>query len=227
MRKVVLAISVLVLILFGVSPVLAATIRLDPHSSYYPDPIMLESPATFSVNVTAGGDPTSNPYIFLVMSQSSYDGLSLIEDTTVTWPSAISPVIIAKGDWIGPESDNSLGLPTGESVDSGTLYNVATLQDHLFKNDPPEEDIWWAFEPILDGADLTATPQDFTVTLPSSAPRMLVYVLGEYGETESFNNRVPPTQPGLVIPEVGTLILMASSFGGLIALYALKRKRIK
>ena len=230
MRKIAISITVVVLFLFAVSPVFAATIRLDPHSSYYPDPVMLDSPATFGVSVTGAGDPTSDPYIFLVMSESSYDGLSLSDDTTVTWSDAVATVIIAKGDWIGPETDNSKGLPTDSSysVHSGTLYNVATLQDHLFENEASEEPIYWAFAPILDGADLTATPQDFTVTLPSDEPRMLVYVLGKQGETganDPFNNRVPPTQPGLVIPEVGTLILAAASFGGL-AIYALGRRKL-
>ncbi len=222
MKKVFTAIVVLVLFLFGVSPVFAATIRLDPHSSYYPDPIMLSSPATFSVDVTSGGDPTSNPHIFLVMSKSSFNGLS--GDVTVDWFGGDTSI----SAWNGPESLNSLGLPTGVLVHSGTLYNVATLQDHLFKNDPTEEPIYWAFKPILDGADLTGTPQEFTVTLPSDDPRMLVYVLGKHGETgtdDPFNNRVPPTQPGLVVPEVATLILTASSFGGL-ALFALIRRRL-
>ncbi|MCJ7721644.1 hypothetical protein MUO98_04480, partial [Candidatus Bathyarchaeota archaeon] len=79
MRKTIVLTSVLLLLIFAVAPVFApgaGTIRLEPHSSYYPDPIMLDSPATFNVTVQSGGDPTCDPHILLVMTSESFMNLT-------------------------------------------------------------------------------------------------------------------------------------------------------
>jgi len=76
---------------------------------------------------------------------------------------------------------------------------------------------------------LTGTPQDFTVTLPSTDARMLVYVLGKTeesdGEFDNFIRKVPPTNPGFVIPEVpfGTIAIFLAMLGAL-GIIAIKKK---
>lgn len=227
MRKYLILTSVLVLLTFMSIPVFAqgtGTIRLEPHGSYYPNPVMLDSPATFNVSVQSGGDPTCDPHILLVMTSDSYDGLN--GDVTVNWTNAIDLTITT---WT-METENGNKVPSGVSIHSGAGYTVASLKDHLNTSDP----IYWSFNPILDGNALTQNEQEFTVNLPSSAPRMLVYVLGINGyydndtpqcDSNEFDNRVPPTQPGFVIPELATIFLAGSSFGGL-AIYSIKKKRL-
>ena len=180
-------------------------VRIDPAN-----PTMQTSPAVFSVYVVSGPDANS-PYVFLVMTEDSYNGLT--GDVTVSW-SGGSIVITT---W-NMETDNSVKVPP--NTESGVGYTVASLKDHLGTSGP----IYWAFEPILEGP-ITQTPQDLTVVLPSTAPKMLVYALGKTGDSELFNTRVPPTIPGFVIPEATPLILAGASFAAM-GLYAYKRKKL-
>jgi len=229
MKKITLCLLIFPLILAAIPQVRASgqgTIRIEPHSSYYPLPMMISSPATFNISVVPGGDPTLDPHIFLVMTKDTYNGLS--GSVTVNWTGG---GILTISSWNGPETDNSKKIP----VDNSVGYTVASLKDHLNTLGP----IYWAFEPFLGGAPLTQIKQKFTITLPSSAtnPRMLVYALGKIGEydektgtilcptpNDSFNNRVPPTKPGLVVPELATILLAAASFGAF-AIYGVTRKK--
>jgi hypothetical protein len=177
---------------------------------------MVQSPATFTVYIQSG-DAATDPHIFLVMTEDSFNGLT--GAVTVDWPGGATPdLTIAAVDWTF-EDDPSDKIPLG--TDPGTGYTVASLQSHLGTTDG----IYWVFKPFLSGP-ITTTPQSFTVVLPSTDPRMLVYALGKSGETTLFNNRVPPTIPGFVVPEATPLILMGISFGA-VALYAFKRKNIQ
>lgn len=212
MKKAFIALAALVVVAIAFQPVFAATIRLDPHGSYYGQPTMLSSPATFNVYVQPSGDPTSDPHILLVMTETCYNALT--DDVTVEW----SDGSITITSW---SKASVLSEKVPPDADSGTGYTVALLKDHL----DTSEDIYWAFEGILDGEPLTTTPAEFTITLPSTDPRMMVYVLGKTGDSELFNNRVPPTQPGFVVPEVATIFIAASSMLALGA-YACMRKKI-
>jgi len=210
----------LILALYTISCVNAGgvgTIRIDPAF-----PIMLSSPAEFEIWVQPSADPTNEPHIFLVMTESCFNGLSDTIPLTVTWTGAGSPLTIAKGEWNGPETDNGKKLPDSVPIEDGVGYTVASLKDHLGTTGP----IYWAFESFLDGA-LTQTHKQFNVTLPSSNPRMLVYALGK---TENpggtlFNNRVPPTKPGFIVPEPATIAAVSTSLIALVGYAVLKRKR--
>lgn len=237
MKKLISLMITLTLLAIATTPVLAqgkGTIRIEPHSSYYPFPIMLESPATFNISVMQNTEPTCQPHLLLIITNDTYhqlvDGSITV---TVNW-TATDLVTINVGDWNGPETDNSKDIPDNAPLESGIGYNVATLQDHINTTGP----IYWNFTSFLgDGAYLTQTPQEFTVTVPAPNPRMLVYALGKIGQYNNpggiicpgsaapFNNRVPPTKPGLVIPELATILLATASFGAL-ALYAIRRKKI-
>jgi len=235
MKRLLLTMMAFALFAITVSPALAelvdgvGTIRIEPYSDGgYPYPIMLHSPATFNISVQPGGDPTCYPHIFLVMTNTSYQGLA--DDVTVNWTSDAIPDLVIT-TW-HEETDNSVKVPPGTV--EGAAYTVASLRSHLNTT----ESIYWAFEPFLGaGTFLNRTKREFTVTLPSISPRMLVYALGKIGEydksggvicpspTAPFDNRVPPTQPGLVIPELAVMFLIASSFGAF-ALYSLRRKKM-
>lgn len=219
MRKLkLISLSAAVIMLMIVSPVLAlGTIRVEPHGSYYGLPIMQTSPATFYVNLTgASGNPTTDPHMFLVMTETSYN--SLTGNVVVNWTNGGSPDSVTVTTW-HKETVNSVKVPP--EADSGTGYTVAALRDHLNTTEP----IYWAFEPFLDGMSLTTTPIPFTVTLPATNPRMALYVLGKTGDSDLFNNRSPPTQPGFVVPEPTTIVAAFMSLIALVSYAIIKRKR--
>ena len=200
----------LVLLAFSMLPIASAygaLIRLDPAN-----PIMQTSPAVFSAFIVSGEDAT-DPHIFLVMTDACHSGLT--GDVTVSWPGGAA-IDLTITTW-NQETVNSVKVPP--NTEEGTGYTVASLKDHLGTTGS----IWWAFQPILSGP-ITETPVDVTVVLPSTDPAMLVYALGKSGDTELFNNRVPPTIPGFIIPEAAPLILATASFAALGA-YAYKRKK--
>jgi len=233
MKKTILAIVTMSLLVFSIIPVFAqgaGTIRMEPHGSYYPEPVMLDSPATFNVSVQSGGDPTCDPHVLLVMTTDCYN--SLTDMVTVNWTNSVD-LTIQTEDWT-KETENGNKVPSGVPIHSGVGYTVAALKDHLNTSDP----IFWAFKPILDSNPLTQDKQEFTVALPSTNARMLVYVMGKNAEytdagavdcpdsEADFDNRVPPTQPGFVVPELATILLATASFAGL-GLYALTKRQKK
>jgi hypothetical protein len=215
LKKSIVTLTVLLVAALMIGTALAAgngLIRLDPHGSYYPEAVMLESPAAFTVYVQSGPDAT-DPHIFLVMTESCYEGLT--SDVTVDWGAGGLPDLTITS-WTLAD-DNGDKVPPGCA--SGTGYTVASLKDHLDTDGP----VYWAFEPFLANP-ISETPQEFTVTLESTDPRMMVYALGKAEGCDLFSNRVPPTQPGFVIPE-GTTIALAVASLSAFAMYALLRKR--
>ena len=206
--KLILPLIVLLSLAAVVNLASASLIRIDPAL-----PVMTESPATFSVYLQSGDDATT-PHIFLVMTEECFNGLT--GSVTVDWPGGSTPdLTILAADW---NLDSNGGkVPLG--ADSGTGYTVSSLKSHLGTTDG----VYWVFKPFLAGP-ITETPKSFTVNLPSTKPRMLVYALGKSGDTSLFNNRVPPTLPGFVVPEAAPLIAMGMSFAA-VGLYAIKRRK--
>ncbi len=219
MKKRLIALTTVIAFALVIAPAFAiATIRVEPHGSYFGLPVMLSSPATFMVNLTEGksGNPTTDPHIFLVMTEDSFEGLT--GDVVVNWTHEGSPVSITITSWT-KETDNSVKLPPGTA--NGDEYTVASLRDHLQTSEP----IYWAFEAFLSGEEITETPIAFTVTLPSTHAEMAVYVLGKTVGSELFDNRSPPTQPGFVVPEPAVIVAMGMSFTALAGYAVVKRKR--
>lgn len=187
----------------------AGSIRIDP-----PLPYASETPAYFTIWVQ-GADAAYDPHIFLVMTNSSYHGVGSVK---VTWDGAIW-VDVPPGTWIMADS-NGQKLPPLAS--NGAGYTVASLKSHLSTSDP----IYWAFVSILDGHPLaTGTNYTIGITLESTDPSMLVYILGKSEGSNDFDMRVPPTIPGFVIPEIpfGSLAVLASMIGAM-GLYILLKK---
>jgi len=200
------------------------TIRIEtPDGEYWP--VMVGSPATFEIWVEGTGSiPTNDPHILLVMTEACLNGIDPADKVVVSWLGG-TPLEFSKGDF-DPITDNDADVPDSGTT-PGARYKVSALKDHLDEGlsvpISPTETIYWAMAAFLD-APLTDSHQTFTVTLPSTAPRMLVYALGKNEGSELFDNKVPPTRPGFVVPELGTILLAAASFSAL-ALYALKRRR--
>jgi hypothetical protein len=105
---------------------------INPHGSYYPLPIILSSPATFtieSINSTTGIFPN----IVLVMSKASFDGLT-------------GPVIV---EWTGTSGQSNQSIfpkPSFQAATNGFVpdqtvtpfdsgrYNVSKLKERLGVN---------------------------------------------------------------------------------------------
>jgi hypothetical protein len=208
MKKTVL-LCLAIFLIASVSPVFAGTgqIRMQPAL-----PIMLSSPATFSISVTTG--TSYDPQILLVMTNACHEGLT--GNVVVTWSGGT--VSFAKADFTSDDTNGDKVPPSGTT--NGASYTVASCKDHLGVSDP----IWWAYKPFLAGP-ITTTPTEFTITFSSTHPKMLVYALGKSDQTATdFDMKVPNTIPGFVVPELATLLLTLGSFGAL-GLYTVKRKK--
>jgi hypothetical protein len=106
-------------------------------------------------------------------------------------------------------------------AEEGGRYTVASLQDRL--GVPHSEDVYYAYGLFLAGP-ITQTAQTFDITLPSTDQRMLVYAIGKTGDSTNFDNKVPPTIPGFLVPELGPILLALASFSAF-AVYAVKRRK--
>ena len=205
-----LVLLIIITLLAMASPVFAVTtIRIEPHAIDPPNPIMLESPATFNISVTE--HTAYNPQILLVMTEACKLGLT--GNVLVEWTgnsTSFTPADFAK-------ADTTFIPPITTRAD----YQVSSLKSHL--EVPNSEDIYYAYGPFLSGP-VTETNQTFTVTLTSTATRMLVYAIGKTDQSCEFDNRVPNSRPGFVVPEPSSLILALASFSAF-ALYAIKRRK--
>ncbi|MCK4424933.1 hypothetical protein KAU93_04535 [Candidatus Bathyarchaeota archaeon] len=218
MRKLILlALALMLVIIPSVSARATGTIRIDPVW-----PVMLESPADFTIWVNGAGNPTGEPNILLVMTKACWD--SLTEEVVISWSGG--SVSFTKKEFT-PAQLNSDKLPPTNTT-KGACYTVASLKDHLSYglSEPisSTETIYWAMKPFLSNP-LTGTPQTFNGTLPSSHPRMLVYALGKTEGSNIFDNKVPPTRAGFVVPELGPMLLILAPFSAF-AIYAVRRRKV-
>jgi hypothetical protein len=227
MKKLLLLLLGMALFMMFVSGACAACpggeLLISPHGSYYPLPIMLSSPATFTIessNSTMGIFPN----IVLVMSKASFDGLT-------------GPVIV---EWTGTSGQSNESIfpkpsfqvaasgyipdQTVTSFDSGR-YNVSKLKERLGVNGTKDDALYYNFGPFLGGSAIGRISREFTVTLPSTHARMLVLAVARSGVcTPFFNMRANPSGPGFIVPEPAPIFLATASIAA-IGLYALNRRR--
>ena len=175
-------------------------IRIEPHAFDPPDPVILNTPAIFTITVVE--HTANNPKILLVISEDCYNGLGMI---TVDWN--WDPYLASLGftkssfTWI----DKGWVPDSGDGF--GKLYQAKSLKDHL--GVPEDEGIYFAYGPMPPSAIEKGDIFEVTITVDSSAPRALVYVFG-------CDSKVPPTRPGFIIPEIplgtiATLLAMISA----------------
>ena len=231
MRRLILAAMVMTLLALIASPLTVqahgeatGALRITPHGSYYPLPIMLSSPATF--NITAIDSKTvCNPNILLVMTNASYQGLT--GDVIVEWVGGSRS--FSKASFTAVHNNNAYVPPSG--VSEGARYRVSSLKKHIGVNGTADDTLWYVYGPFLSRC-VNQTPQTFTVTLPSTNPRMLVYAIGKIVSFScfdiaccySFDTRVPPTMPGFVVPDLAPVLLALASFSAF-GVYAIKRRK--
>ena len=207
------------------------TIRIWPHGSYYPLPIMLTTPATFGTNTT-NNQKAYCPNVVLVMTNASYQGLT--GPVTVTWIGGSTS--FPKSNFTSVIINNATVPPSGAT--HGGSYKVSTLQEHIGVNNTADQWLWYVYGPFLS-RPINGTIQTFTVTLPSTHPRMLVLIIGKSQCSTGcgicstgcgiqcipkFDMKVPPTQPGFVVPDAAPVLMALSSFSAL-GLYAVKRRK--
>ena len=231
MRRLVIAVvSIALLALFASSSTVGASgqatgaLRITPHGSYYPEPVMLTSPATF--NITAIDHVTAyDPNILLVMTNASYQGL--MGDVMVEWEGGSRNFI--KAQFTSVHLNSAHVPPTGTT--NGAWYTVASLKEHIGVNGTADDTLWYVYGPFLS-RPIDQTPQNFTITLNSENPRMLVYAIAktfscnffDIACCNDFNTRVPPTQPGFVVPDAAPILLALASFSAF-GIYAVKRRK--
>jgi hypothetical protein len=229
MRRLVIAVLSMALLAFSAGSTVGASaatgaLRITPHGSYYPEPIMLTSPATF--NITAIDHLRAyDPNILLVMTDASYQGLK--SDVMVEWEGG--SINFTKAQFTSVELDNAYVPPTGTT--NGVRYRVSSLKEHIGVNGTADDTLWYVYGPFLS-KPISHTPQSFTITLNSENPRMLVYAIAKifgYGLfniacCNPFDTRVPPTQPGFVVPDAAPMLLALASFSAF-GIYAVKRKK--
>jgi hypothetical protein len=192
-----------------ISPIVLAgtgSLRVSPAM-----PMTVNSPASFETWVQ-GNVEASDPHIFLAMTDSCHSGLTA--NVTVEWVGG--SLTIPDDAWT---SDDINGKKLPPEAAPGAWYTVGSLKSHL----GTAQKIWWAFQPFLNGQNITHTHRSFSVTLPSNDPRMLVYVLGIDGPGE-YDMSVPDSIPGFVVFEptpVFAALAMLSAF----MVYAVKRRK--
>lgn len=216
MKQKILTLTLAILVLSSISiqSVLAADapIVITP-----PWPIKQNTPATFQINVTK---PTYKPHILLVMTEACYNGLANVKITFASGSIQLTQANFSKLEGNPPPKIPSANI-------SDVQYVRSSLADHLGL--PGASPVYWAMANITNlvtGGVLTTKPEDFTVTLNSAAPRMLVYAIGKASATDAkFNRWVPPTNAGFVVPELGPILLALASFCAF-ALYSFKTKKV-
>jgi len=197
---------------------LASPVFATMTISIYPLDTMPASTATFYVNITNSqvyGNPTLDPHVLLVMTETCYNNLT--GNVVVNWTENGTPNSTTITTWKMETFPSAIVPP----YSSGEFYTVITLQEQLMTREP----IYWAFEDFLGSMNITGTKIPFTITLPSTNPRMSVYVLGKTVCSLTFDNKSPPNQPGLVVPESATTMASLMSLVALISCAATRRKR--
>ena len=209
------------LLLVSIPCVMAGTGGLRISQSW---PIMTETPATFTIWTQNADSYDVN--ILLIATQECYDdmttGVEVTFDTTT--------VNILKGDFNLITGSGGVYVPLSGTT-NGARYTVASLKDHLdFGLDEALESgdtIYWAMMSLGNDFDpLTTEPKEIIISLDSTNPRMLVYLLGKSeNDADLFDMKVPPTIPGFMVPEIaiGSIMAVSTMFAAL-GLFAYKKK---
>ena len=214
------------LLIVSVPSVIAGTggLRISPQW-----PIMVSSPATFTIWAQSADSYDVN--ILLVITQECFDGMPISPATSVGLQYGGPLIGFTKDDFTGVTGMGGVNVPPGETT-PGARYTVASLKDHLDfgLSEALESDdtIYWAMASLAhaDFDPLTTTPREISVEVDCEDPRMLVYLLGKsVNDATLFDMKVPPTNPGFLVPEivVGSLMAAGTMFGAL-GLFAYKKK---
>ena len=220
-RYLVLIIALLLVSVPCVMAPATGGLRISPQW-----PIMVGSPATFPVWAQSADSYDVN--VLLVTTQECFDDLGSVVVSYDTFMATLD-----QGDFTGVTGMGGVYVPTSGAT-TGARYTVASLKDHLDYglSEALESDdtIYWALVPIThdDFDPLTTVPVNLTVELDCDDPRMLVYLLGKSTDNaDLFDMRVPPTNPGFLVPEIvaGSLMAVTSMVAALGLFFYKKRQQ--
>ena len=211
MKKYLMLLMVIVLISIPGVMAQAASPRISPMWT-----VMVESSYTF--DVWAQNADVYDTQVLLVITQECLDGM------------ADGNVITVNGNPITKAAFEANEVTSGDVPPTATQpYQASSLKDHIDYNLAvplgQADKIYWALSDVV--FDPLTTTEELTVELDSSAPRMLVYLMGNtVDDSGSLDTRTPPTNPGFMVPEVtiGSIMAVAAMFTAL-GLYTYKRKQ--
>ena len=182
-------------------------------------PTMTDPEETFEIHVKNGGN-AYYPLLFLVMTETCWDNLNFVKidfnkDTTIEYT-------LVKADF-----QEAVSGKVPPSMPSGMNYTVASLKDHL-GIEGTELSVYWTLVPFPDGNYINGPTNKYRVhiIIDSTDPCMLVYVYGksEDSETADYDMKVPPTNPGFMVPEPATIAAIATPTLTLLGYAYYKRK---
>lgn len=188
-------------------------------------PVMVESPYTFTV--WAQSASSWDVHVLLVVTEECWDGMPDAPSVAVD----ITNVDGVDVQFVKTDFEPIIGkyVPAVPPATSGSRYQVSSLKDHLGEGLATAltktDTIYWSNKSITQFDPLTTDPKQLSITLDSSAPRMLIYLMGSSANDGTLDMRVPPTPAGFMIPEIalGSVMAMASMFTAL-GLYIYKKK---
>ena len=213
-RKSVLILSTFLLVLTTICVNVYATGLLEISPTW---PSMTDTEETFYIWVKNGGTAYI-PQLFLVMTDTCHAGLAEVEiDFHNNGPSTGDVTLT---DGFTEETDTDKELPPG--YPPGIRMTVASLKSHI----GTDESIWWALVPFPDTINGPTNKYEVHITLDSTDPSMMIYV---YGKSENlaeadYDMKVPPTNPGFMVPEPATIAAIATPTLTLLGYAYYKRK---
>jgi len=226
MKKYIMLGMVLLLILIPCVMAQTGGLRITPAW-----PVMVESPAIFTVwcQTTDSYDTAMD----FVVTEGCWNNMGTDPVIEVTYDpgTGVETIIqIYKASFV-PYTTNSDKYPDFPNVEEGAKYTVASLKDHLsYGLSVPlgATDTIYIANSAMDHEDfdpLGLETKEITISLDSSEPRMLIYMHGASEDNGNYDIKVPPTNPGFMVPEVviGSIMAVASMFTAL-GLYAYKKK---
>lgn len=194
-------------------PVLAGgqgQIRIEPHAFDPPDPVIVESPATF--NITVVEQTAYDPQLLLVTTEACLDGLGDggVISYSWDWEPYVPAFGLSKLDFTSIDK----GWVPPEGAGFGKIYQAKSLRSHLGVED---EFIYYVYidMPVDDDEIAEGDSYNVTISVPSESPRVLVYAFG-------VDSKVPPTRPGFIIPEFG--IGTIAALGSMVAALFLRKR---
>jgi hypothetical protein len=194
-------------------------IRIVPSGSTHTgEPLITDTPASLLI-YSVGHAPIKNVWLLIIMDENTYDNLvSITTNLSVTVPKTDFNLVTTA--WLPPhEADPPY-------PGSYVQYQVSAIEDKMSTTG----EIYFAVVPILD--EITTSPTAFTLTVnlnTATEINVLLLGLGRYDEESvdgvlPFNEGTPYSNSSLVVPELGTILLIVASLCAL-GLYMIKRKR--
>lgn len=207
-----------------ISPVLAG------QASIYPTYPMSSSTGIFTADAK---QITTNVFILLVVPESGVPTATASVSWTEENGGTAGTANVAQ--WRGPipndgsPSADGIRIPEGNYIlplEFKQAYTGASLQSHLGTGSEPIYYAWVPTTMVLDDEQVT-----ITVNMPTSNPKVLVYIVGQSSSAAAneLDVYVPPTNAGFfVVPEyfLGGLVAIGACFAAFVAFKKLPVKRM-